>query len=275
MRRSLLPGLAAIAHRNVSRGLTDLALFEVGTVFLPEAGRSYGSTSLPLGYELPSDAVLADLRSSIPPQPWHVAALFLGDAVTRQPASSPSPADSRMRSPLFSTSRRHSRSRSTLSRAAITRCTPAAPRSFASATRPWATPENCFLHSLRSSTFRASSRCSNSTSSVLISSAAEDVAATPIVSYPAATQDLSLVVPTEVPAGELLALIREGAGELLEHVRLVDDYRGTGIPETHKSLTFALRFRAVDRTLTQVEATDAKNAAVALAGERVGAELRE
>jgi len=111
--------------------------------------------------------------------------------------------------------------------------------------------------------------------SVLIQSTAADVAATPIVSYPAATQDLSLVVPTEVQAGELLALIREGAGELLEHVRLVDDYRGTGIPETHKSLTFALRFRAGDRTLTQAEATEAKNAAVALAGERVGAELRE
>ncbi len=41
LRRSLLPGLVEIAHRNLSRGLTDLALFEIGTVFLPEPGRSY------------------------------------------------------------------------------------------------------------------------------------------------------------------------------------------------------------------------------------------
>jgi len=111
--------------------------------------------------------------------------------------------------------------------------------------------------------------------SVLIERAAADVAATPIVSFPAATQDVSLVVPDVVQAGELLTIIREGAGELLENVRLIDDYRGTGIPDGRKSLTFALRFRAVDRTLTQTEATEAKNAAVALATERVGAELRE
>ncbi len=38
LRRSLIPGLLEIAHRNVSRGFTDLALFEVGAVFLPEPG---------------------------------------------------------------------------------------------------------------------------------------------------------------------------------------------------------------------------------------------
>jgi phenylalanyl-tRNA synthetase beta chain len=109
----------------------------------------------------------------------------------------------------------------------------------------------------------------------LIESAATEVAARPIASLPAATQDLSLVVPVSVRAGELLALVVEGAGELLEHATLVDDYRGTGIPEGSKSLTFALRFRALGRTLTAAEATEAKNAAVALAAARVGATLRE
>jgi phenylalanyl-tRNA synthetase beta chain len=78
-----------------------------------------------------------------------------------------------------------------------------------------------------------------------------------------------------VRAGELLAILVEGAGELLEHATLVDDYRGPGIPEGSKSLTFALRFRAPDRTLTQAEATAAKTAAVTLAASRVGATLRE
>jgi phenylalanyl-tRNA synthetase beta chain len=109
----------------------------------------------------------------------------------------------------------------------------------------------------------------------LIALGRQDVSATPIASFPAATQDVSLVVSETVRAGELEALIIEGAGELLEHVTLVDDYRGPGIPDGSKSLTFALRFRAPDRTLTAAEATEAKNAAVALAAQRVGATLRE
>jgi len=78
-----------------------------------------------------------------------------------------------------------------------------------------------------------------------------------------------------VPAGDVKAVITEGAGPLLEHIALVDDYRGDGIEPGHKSLTFALRFRAPDRTLTQAEATEAKTAAVALAASRLGATLRE
>jgi len=275
MRRSLLPGLAAIAHRNVSRGLTDLALFEVGTVFLPESGRAYGSTSLPVGNQLPDDATLASLRASIPQQPWHVAALFLGDAVTRQPEQQP-------------VSRGLADALATVQHLAATLLVEI----------DVVTGSHQVMHPGRTAELRVGEHTVGYAGELLpalaleldlprvvavleldlnelIERAAADVAATPIVSYPAATQDLSLVVPESVQAGELLAIIREGAGELLEHARLVDDYRGTGIPEAHKSLTFALRFRAVDRTLTQAEASEARNAAVSLAAERVAAELRE
>ena len=60
-----------------------------------------------------------------------------------------------------------------------------------------------------------------------------------------------------------------------ESLRLVDDYRGNGLPDGTKSLTFALRFRASDRTLTAAEASEAKLAGVAVAAERFGASLRE
>ena len=66
-----------------------------------------------------------------------------------------------------------------------------------------------------------------------------------------------------------------GAGELLEHADLVDDYRGSGVEPGTKSLTFALRFRAADRTLTAAEATEAKLAGVASAAAKFGATLRE
>jgi phenylalanyl-tRNA synthetase beta chain len=96
-----------------------------------------------------------------------------------------------------------------------------------------------------------------------------------IGTMPAATQDLSLIVPVGVAAADVAAAIREGAGALLEHLSIVDDYRGQGVPADAKSLTFALRFRADDRTLTAAEASEAKLAGAALANERFGATIRE
>jgi phenylalanyl-tRNA synthetase beta chain len=77
-----------------------------------------------------------------------------------------------------------------------------------------------------------------------------------------------------VPAGDVLEAVREGAGELLEEIYLTDDYRGQNIPEGKKSLTFALRFRAFDRTLTQAEATEARDAGIENAKKKVQAEIR-
>ena len=91
---------------------------------------------------------------------------------------------------------------------------------------------------------------------------------------PAATQDLSLVVDRSVSASDLQTAIVEGAGELLEHITLTDDYRGENVEATKKSLTFALRFRASDRTLTQAEATEARDAGVANAAAKFGAVIR-
>lgn len=108
----------------------------------------------------------------------------------------------------------------------------------------------------------------------LIALSPEVVKATQLGTLPAATQDLSLVVAQEIPAGEVLAAVREGAGELLEAISLTDDYRGENIPAGTKSLTFALRFRAMDRTLTQAEASEARDRGVALAHERFKAEIR-
>ena len=91
---------------------------------------------------------------------------------------------------------------------------------------------------------------------------------------PAASQDLSLVVPVGVSAAEIRKTIVEGAGELLESAVLVDDYRGKGLEAGQKSLTFALLFRAPDRTLTQVEASAARDSAVQMANNKFGATLR-
>jgi phenylalanyl-tRNA synthetase beta chain len=92
--------------------------------------------------------------------------------------------------------------------------------------------------------------------------------------YPLATQDVALVVAHDVPAAEVEAALTAGAGPLLEDLRLFDVYTGSQLGEDQKSLAYALRFRAPDRTLTVAETTAARDEAVAEAERRVGAVLR-
>ena len=68
--------------------------------------------------------------------------------------------------------------------------------------------------------------------------------------------------------------IDAGAGELLERLSLFDVFRGPQVGEGRRSLAYALRFRAPDRTLTVEEAAAARDAAVAEATRRTGAVLR-
>jgi phenylalanyl-tRNA synthetase beta chain len=109
---------------------------------------------------------------------------------------------------------------------------------------------------------------------LLIAAAPPVVPAPEFSTYPVAKEDVALVVDADLPAAVLEATLREGAGELLESVRLFDVYTGAQAGEGKKSLAFALRFRAPDRTLTEAETGAARDAAVALAAERHGAVQR-
>jgi phenylalanyl-tRNA synthetase beta chain len=97
----------------------------------------------------------------------------------------------------------------------------------------------------------------------------------PMISgFPVAKEDVALIVDNEVPAAAVDRALRAGAGPLLESVWLFDVYTGPQIGEGKKSLAYALRFRAPDRTLTDAEAAAARDAAVAVAAERTGAVQR-
>ncbi|PJJ61312.1 phenylalanine--tRNA ligase subunit beta [Compostimonas suwonensis] len=279
MRTSLLPGLIEIARRNLSRGLTDLSLYEVGLVFLPEAGRDYGQAQLPPGAALPSSAELETLGAGIPPQPRHTGFLALGSAVPKQngqAAVAVGIADALAAVAQIGLAlgveievRQGSHKALHPGRTAELVATVDGERrsvGFAGELLPSLADELDLPRVVAVAEVDVE---------VLLAASAADVVARPISSFPAATQDLSLVVPVAVPAGEVLAAVVAGAGELLENARLVDDYRGAGIDDDHKSLTFALRFRAPDRTLTAAEASEAKLAGAALAGERFGATIRE
>jgi phenylalanyl-tRNA synthetase beta chain len=100
------------------------------------------------------------------------------------------------------------------------------------------------------------------------------VAAPALSTFPPVLVDVAVVVDADVPAAEVRDALSDGAGELLETLRLFDVYTGPQLGERRKSLAFALSFRAPDRTLTAEEANAARDAAVAEAHRRTGGYLR-
>jgi phenylalanyl-tRNA synthetase beta chain len=85
---------------------------------------------------------------------------------------------------------------------------------------------------------------------------------------------VALGVDGTTPAAEGEAARVGGAGERRVSIRLVDVYHAEALGEGKRSLTYSLRFRAPDRTLTEDEASAARETAVAAAAEQVGATLR-
>lgn len=76
---------------------------------------------------------------------------------------------------------------------------------------------------------------------------------TGIAKYPAVTRDLSLVVPKEVLAGQIEAMIVQRGGKILESCQLFDIYEGSQIRKGFKSMAYSVVFRAHDKTLEESE----------------------
>ena len=273
LRLSLLPGLIDAAKRNASRTLVDLALFEIGLVFLPAT--SSASVELPVGNVLPSQAELQRLQDSIPLQPLTLAALFMGDRVGQQVGrksikSSYADAISLVRNIANVLSvelviEQAEPQGFHPGRSAVIKTVDGVKLGFAGELNPELTAQNDLPRQVSVVEINLE---------VLFDAVPETVSATAIHTFPAATQDLSLVMNLNVSAAEILNVLKVSCGELLEDVVLVDDYRGGNLDANQKSLTFALRFRAQDRTLTQVEASEARDKAVSEANRLFGATLR-
>lgn len=75
----------------------------------------------------------------------------------------------------------------------------------------------------------------------------------PIPTTPPAEFDLAFVVPDDLPAAKVEAVIARTGGELLERLELFDLYAGTGLPPGHRSLAWRLTFRDPSRTLRDKE----------------------
>ncbi len=95
-----------------------------------------------------------------------------------------------------------------------------------------------------------------------------------VTTFPAAHQDLAVVVPVEVSATVVRDAILAGGGELLRSARVFDLYEGEQLGEGRKSLALRLEFRAGDRTLTDEEIAPLREAIKAKLAE-IGGTLRE
>ena len=272
LRTSLVPGLVLAAARNISRGMVDLALVEEGSVFLAAAGSPV--LQLPVGNQRPSDQELAALKSSIPNQPRFISGLFTGNWVKQGPGQSAITAGYPQALGAVEILLQQAALGFELEQAKLPGLHPGrAARvlvqgqavGLVGELHPDLASENHLPRQV--GIFELNLDALYALSPEIVTAKSVDV-------MPAATQDLSMVVATSVAASELMTTIIAGAGELLEEIRLVDDYRGAGLAEGTKSLTFALLFRADDRTLTQQEASAARDKAVALAAEKHGAVLR-
>ncbi len=267
---TLLPGLLEALGRNVSRGIVDVALFAIAQVVQPtEHTKSVGLIPV---HRRPTDEEIALIDASLPRQPQHVAAVLTGLREPRGPWGDGRRAEA---ADAFEAVR------------IIARASGIELVLRAAQYLPWH-PGRCAevlvadtvighagqLHPAvieRSGLPKGTCAVELNLDALPI---VESLPAPRVSPFPAVFQDVSLVVDADIAAQTVEQAVRDGAGELLEDVRLFDVYTGPQLGDSRKSLTFALRFRAADRTLTEDEASAARDAAVRCAAERVGAELR-
>ena len=96
----------------------------------------------------------------------------------------------------------------------------------------------------------------------------------PLPKFPAITRDLSLLCDDALPVGKMEEAIEQAAGKLLEEVTLFDVYKGDQIAAGKKSVSFSLRLRSHEGTLTDEQA-DAAMKRVLKALAAMDAVLRE
>ncbi|MGW8951164.1 phenylalanine--tRNA ligase subunit beta [Streptomyces sp. NPDC055709] len=276
LRTTLLPGLLAALRRNVGRGTGDLALFETGLVFRP-TGEETVPGVLPVDRR-PTDEEIAVLNAALPRQPRRVATVLAG---AREQAGWWGAGRSADWADAVESARTVAREAGAGLVVRADRHAPWHPGRCAALYATVNGEETLVGHAgeLHPRVIKAlglpERTCAMELELDLLEQAGEGALQAPRIStFPVATQDVALVVPDEVPAADVEKVLREGAGELLESIRLFDVFTGEQIGEGRKSLAYALRFRAADRTLTVEEASAARDAAVALAAERTGAVLR-
>jgi phenylalanyl-tRNA synthetase beta chain len=267
---TLLPGLLEMLVRNRSRGAADLALYHIGQVTLPHA------KPVPMPEpgvdERPSDAEYAQIKAALPAQPLHVAAVLAGN---REPAGWWGAGRAASWEDAVAAGRLVGRAAGVELRVTKAELAPWHPgRCAALRVGDWIVGHAGELHPKVVEAMELPARTCAVELNLDGIPLLDDRPAPRISPYPPISVDVALVAGADVPAAELADALADGAGELVEDVRLFDVYAGEQVGEGRRSLAYTLRFRAPDRTLTSEEANSARDAAVAVAADRYGVTLR-
>jgi phenylalanyl-tRNA synthetase beta chain len=276
LRSSLLVTLLETARRNVARGTADLAVYEIGAVTRPRPGAPVAP--VPPVAEQPSAEVLAALDAAVPEQPRFVAGVLTGQ---REPAG------------WWGAGRAADHTDAVAAVRTVAEVLGVPVRLVADPeVAPWH-PGRCArvetvdgavvgfageLHPKVVATLGLPARaCAFELDLTALLAAAPDapVVAREVSTFPVAKEDVALVVDAAVPAADVLDAVRAGAaagpaGDVLESAELFDVYTGEQVGEGLRSLAFALRLRAADRTLTAEETAGVREAVVAEASRRFG-----
>jgi phenylalanyl-tRNA synthetase beta chain len=259
MRTTLLPGLLATLARNLARGRRDVALFEHGSVF---PGGIREPAPLPGVDGRPDDETLAALLGAVPEQPWHVAVALTGAREPRGwwgPGRPAGWADAVQAARLVAAA--------------------AGVELFVrpGESAPWH-PGRCAelvvddrvvghageLHPRVCAALDLPARTSVMELDVDALPPAEVPVGPPISTFPPVFLDLAFVVPDEITASHVESLVRGGAGELFESVRLFDVWSGPPVPAGSRSLAYSLVLRAPDRTLTAADVAHVREGILAV-----------
>ncbi len=93
--------------------------------------------------------------------------------------------------------------------------------------------------------------------------------------FPSVNWDIALIVPEEVPSGELLTAIQNAGEALVESAEIFDVYRGDAVGARQKSVAMSLTYRSADKTLDDKTVNKVHQRLIAMLEERFHGKLRE
>ena len=96
----------------------------------------------------------------------------------------------------------------------------------------------------------------------------------PLPRFPIVVRDLAMLIDRQVSWNQIETTILELSLPQLEQIRMFDLYAGKELPEGKHSLALSLRYRALDRTLTEAEINAMHEQVVVALHTKFGAELR-
>lgn len=97
----------------------------------------------------------------------------------------------------------------------------------------------------------------------------------PIPRFPFVERDIAVVVKEEIPSSNILEIIKAFPLDLIEEVLIFDHYKGGNIPKGMKSLAFSIKYRSKERTLTDEEVEKIHLSLVEHILKKTGGELRK